>query len=65
LAERVLELQSGLPVLFVSGHSERVAGRKRIAPGGAAVMENPFTTTALLRHVRAAMTPDTSPLVPT
>jgi CheY-like chemotaxis protein len=53
LASRLTELQPGLPVVFISGYTERPDE----LPPGATVLRKPFTRAALLRKVAEAAVP--------
>lgn len=52
LVDQVLELQPGLPVVFVSGYSADIMGGWRDTGTGASFLEKPFEPDALLRAVR-------------
>jgi FixJ family two-component response regulator len=55
VANRILERQPDLPILFVSGYSETEAV-KRVAPN-APLLAKPFRADALDKAVRGALTP--------
>jgi len=56
LADRVRALWPDLPVLFMSGYTERkVAGRSRALPEGASVIAKPFRMGELEKAVRTAL----------
>ena len=53
LASRITELQPGLPVIFISGYTDRPDE----LPPGARLLRKPFTRAALLHEVAAAAEP--------
>jgi PAS domain S-box-containing protein len=55
LAENILTLRPGLPILFMSGYSERMVGRQRIVSEDMAFVGKPFTVQALLQRIRTTM----------
>jgi CheY-like chemotaxis protein len=56
VAERIGAFRPDLPVLFMSGYSEGAVGPQGLGGKGAPLLEKPFTTAALLQHVRARLT---------
>jgi two-component system cell cycle sensor histidine kinase/response regulator CckA len=62
LADHVAELRPGLPVLYMSGYSQDTPGPQRSSRDAAAFVPKPFTRTALLEKVHAALnTPPAAP----
>ena len=62
LAERVVELKPGLPVLYMSGYSEGTPSPQRASGEAAAFVPKPFTRVTLLEKVHAALnTPPATP----
>ncbi len=55
LAERVLKLRPGLPVLYMSGYSAEALSARRIHDEGAEFIQKPFTRHTLLEKVDAAL----------
>ena len=59
---RIRERWGELPVVFVSGYSDSVAGARGVLQSGALLLQKPFTAEALCRQVRAALQqPPSSP----
>ncbi len=52
LAERLVGLRPGLPVLFMSGYPDEAVARHGMVDAGANYLQKPFTAEALLRRVR-------------
>jgi len=57
LAERIQDVQPGLPVLFMSGYSQGVLGPQRIVDDNVALIQKPFNERALLDYVRRSLPP--------
>jgi len=57
LAERIQDVQPGLPVLFMSGYSQGVLGPQRIVDDNVALIQKPFNERALLEYVRRSLPP--------
>lgn len=55
LAERVLALRPGLPVLFMSGYSEESRQFDELHEGRATLLAKPFSPDDLVREVRAVL----------
>jgi PAS domain S-box-containing protein len=55
LAERVRALRPQLKLLFMSGHPADVVASRGLLDPGVSLVEKPFSTDALLRHVRNAL----------
>jgi FixJ family two-component response regulator len=55
VATRIVELRPNVRVLFVSGYAQPVLGSKGTLDPGVALLEKPFTESALLLKVRAAI----------
>jgi CheY-like chemotaxis protein len=55
LAERLVGLQAGLRVLYISGYAEEAIRRHGELPAGGALLEKPFTADQLARRVREAL----------
>ncbi|MFM7299348.1 MAG: response regulator, partial [Planctomycetota bacterium] len=52
LAEAVRQRYPGLPVLFVSGYTDDIIAQHGIVREGVALLEKPFSPSALARKVR-------------
>ncbi|QOY89718.1 hybrid sensor histidine kinase/response regulator [Paludibaculum fermentans] len=55
IAERLLALQPGLKVLYISGHSEEQALKRGLVAPGARFLPKPFTVDELARRVRGTL----------
>lgn len=55
LSERVLETSPALPVLFVSGYSQDLAGRELVLKPGQGYAEKPVDLGKILHHVRSLL----------
>jgi FixJ family two-component response regulator len=55
LAERLLELQPGMKILFLSGHTGDSIVRHGIREGEFAFLPKPFSPSALTRKVREVL----------
>jgi PAS domain S-box-containing protein len=55
IAERVLGLRPGIPVLFVSGYSGTDQAGQSVLPPGANLLQKPFTIGEMARKVREAL----------
>jgi DNA-binding response OmpR family regulator len=55
LAERMRELQPGLPVLYVSGCDDEIVARHGVVESHTPLLQKPFDTQALLARVREAL----------
>jgi DNA-binding response OmpR family regulator len=55
LAERMRELQPGLPVLYVSGYDDEIVARHGVLESHTPLLQKPFDTHALLARVREAL----------
>jgi DNA-binding response OmpR family regulator len=55
LASRMEAAMPGIKVLFMSGYSEEVIGRRRLNDCGATLLQKPFTPWELAWRVRAVL----------
>jgi CheY-like chemotaxis protein len=55
LAERLVGLQPGLRVLYISGYAEEAIRRQGELPAGGVLLEKPFTADELARRVREVL----------
>jgi two-component system cell cycle sensor histidine kinase/response regulator CckA len=55
LVDKVRALQPAAAVLYMSGYSDEAVRRRGVISTGAALLEKPFTTDDLARHVRNAL----------
>jgi FixJ family two-component response regulator len=55
VARRVREKRPGLPVLFMSGYTDRTLQETEQLPADVDVMQKPFTSTVLATRVRRAL----------
>jgi len=63
LAERLASLRPGLRVLYMSGYTDDVVGRRGVLEGGTQLLSKPFSPATLARKVRAVLdVEDTTPL---
>jgi PAS domain S-box-containing protein len=62
IAEELHTARPGMRVLFMSGYTGEALGRHRVIEEGIALLEKPFTRTALLRKLRDVLDPVASSL---
>ena len=55
LAAQLRAQRPGLRVLFMSGHVDDRADLEQIQANGDVIVDKPFTTDALLRHVESTL----------
>jgi two-component system cell cycle sensor histidine kinase/response regulator CckA len=55
LAERLLQVQPDLKVLYITGYSEEAIRQQGMLPAGGSLLEKPFTAHQLAERVRAAL----------
>lgn len=55
LASRLSGVRPGLPVIFMSGYTDRAALEGQLDSGSAAFLRKPFTPEALLRRIRKVL----------
>ena len=55
LAESLVAARPGLKVLYMSGYTDDVLAHRGVLETGTLLLEKPFTSLALLGHVRTAL----------